>query len=55
MQYLRDTFGEPDAPKHPHIVVVDQTKAKDKDHVLEMLDTVQNKGGEGLMLRRPES
>jgi DNA ligase 1 len=55
MRYLKDTFGEPDAPKYPHIVVVDQTKAKDKVHVLEMLDDVQNKGGEGLMLRRPES
>ena len=55
MQYLRDTFGEPDAPKYSHIIVVDQTKAKNKDHVLEMLDSVHSKGGEGLMLRRPES
>jgi hypothetical protein len=28
---------------------------KNKDHVLEMLKNVEEKGGEGLMLRKPKS
>lgn len=35
--------------------VLDHTVCKDKDHVLEMLEDVIEKGGEGLMLREPGS
>jgi len=35
--------------------VVDHTSARDNDHVQEMLEEVEQKGGEGLMLRQPRS
>ncbi|KAJ3047294.1 hypothetical protein HK097_011659 [Rhizophlyctis rosea] len=40
---------------HPTIVIVDHTKCKGSDHVKELLEEVEEKGGEGLMLRKPGS
>ena len=41
--------------KEKHIAVVEHLKALDRAHVSEMLKEVEQKGGEGLMLRKPES
>lgn len=38
-----------------HVVVVEQTKAESRDHVLATLKEVESEGGEGLMLRKPGS
>lgn len=41
--------------REKHVKVLDHIKAKSRDHVLEMLKEVEESGGEGLMLRKPES
>lgn len=55
MKWLHSRYGPPDAPKYPNFVVVDQTICKDKEHMQDVLEQVQKKGGEGLMLREPKS
>lgn len=50
LAFLKSIFGEPDAPTYPNVRVVEHTKCKGKSHVLEMLEQLQNKGAEGLML-----
>lgn len=41
--------------REKHVRVVDQMKANSREHVLEMLKDIEAMGGEGLMLRKPES
>lgn len=56
MEYLKSTFNTAEVKAEiEHVVVVEQTKAESRDHVLSMLKDVEGKGGEGLMLRKPES
>ena len=55
LEYLQKTFGPGGTHAAPHIVVVEQVKATSKEHVLERLKEIENLGGEGLMLRKPES
>ena len=55
LEYLQKTFGPGGTHAAPHVVVVEQIKAKDKEHVLQQLKEVESLGGEGVMLRRPES
>ncbi|KAI5122801.1 hypothetical protein M0805_000144 [Coniferiporia weirii] len=54
--WLKSTFmrlsGE---RKERHVTVVEHLKAKSREHVLETLKEVEQLGGEGLMLRKPES
>ncbi|KAM6496364.1 hypothetical protein JOM56_009070 [Amanita muscaria] len=55
MECLRNMFGSKGTHAAPHIIVVDQIKARGKKHVLEQLKAVETLGGEGLMLRKPRS
>jgi DNA ligase 1 len=55
MEELETLFGENGTHVADHFEVVKQIKAKNKDHVLEMLKEVEELGGEGLMLRKPKS
>lgn len=55
MEELETLFGDNGTHACDHFEVVKQVKAKDKDHVLEMLKEVEELGGEGLMLRKPRS
>ncbi|KAJ3142541.1 hypothetical protein HK100_001794 [Physocladia obscura] len=43
------------ATKNSHIKIVVHEKCKNLQHVLALLKTVESKGGEGLMLREPQS
>ncbi|KAF8626423.1 hypothetical protein AX15_004885 [Amanita polypyramis BW_CC] len=54
-EYLQKTFGPGGTHAAPHVVVVEQIKAKNEEHVLQRLKEVESLGGEGVMLRRPES
>lgn len=53
--YLKKTFGPSGTHCQDHVVVVDQTETRDRQHVLDLLKDVEGKGGEGLMLREPRS
>lgn len=54
--WLKSTFMKLSGDrKEKHIAVVEHLKALDRVHVFEMLKEVEQKGGEGLMLRKPES
>jgi DNA ligase-1 len=55
MEYLQGLFGPQGTHAAPHIVIVQQVKAENKEHVLERLKEVESLGGEGVMLRKPES
>ncbi len=55
MSYLESTFGVSGTHRLEHVVVVEQTEAKDREHVLEMFKEVEDQKGEGLMLRKPGS
>jgi len=48
-------FGEGGSHASEQISVVPQEIAKDRQHVLDKLKEIENLGGEGLMLRKPES
>jgi DNA ligase-1 len=48
-------FGPGGSHRDEQVVVVAQEVARDKKHVLERLKEVESLGGEGLMLRKPES
>lgn len=48
-------FGPKGTHKAEKIVVVEQEKAKNRQHVLDKLKEVESLGGEGLMLRKPGS
>jgi len=54
-EYLQQTFGPGGPHAAPHIVVVEQVEAKNKEHVFQRLKEVENVGGEGVMLRKPQS
>ncbi|KAF8723466.1 hypothetical protein AX14_009249 [Amanita brunnescens Koide BX004] len=54
-EYLEGMFGPGGTHAAPHIVVVEQIKAEGKDHVLQRLKEIETLGGEGVMLRKPES
>lgn len=53
--FLKSLFGPGGSHTHPVIQLVEQTLAKDREHVLQELKAVETKGGEGLMLRKPQS
>ncbi|KAF8166013.1 hypothetical protein B0H34DRAFT_259419 [Crassisporium funariophilum] len=53
--FLEKTFGENGTHRAEQIVVVKHEVAKSREHVLEKLKEVEGLGGEGLMLRKPES
>ncbi|TDL17860.1 DNA ligase/mRNA capping enzyme [Rickenella mellea] len=55
MACLNHMFGPSGEHKQDHVFVLEQTEAKSRDHVLEMLKDIEAKGGEGLMLRKPKS
>ena len=38
-----------------HVILVESIKCRDNNHLLKMLNEVVSEGGEGLMLRRPQS
>ena len=50
--YLTDLVSQ---IKNSYIEVVEQTRCVDKSHMLEMLEKIESLGGEGIMLRQPES
>jgi len=52
---LQQTFGPGGPHAAPHIVVVEQVEAESKEHVLQRLKEVEDVGGEGVMLRKPQS
>jgi len=53
MSRLRDRFD--DKTKNPNVKVVEHIKCKDAQHIVTLLKEIENKGGEGLMLRKPKS
>ena len=54
--WLKSTFVKMSGErKEKHIAVVEHIKALSREHVFEMLKEVEQMGGEGLMLRKPES
>jgi DNA ligase-1 len=55
MSYLEKLFGHGGSHRDEQVVVVPQTQATDRQHVLDQLKYVESLGGEGLMLRKPES
>ncbi|EJD50726.1 DNA ligase/mRNA capping enzyme [Auricularia subglabra TFB-10046 SS5] len=55
LELLEKLFGPNGSHACEHVVIVEHTVVKDKDHVFEMLKTVESLGGEGLMLRKPQS
>lgn len=55
LAFLTKLFGEPDQPKYKNVSVVGHEKCKGRQHLMDMLDELQNKGAEGLMLREPGS
>ena len=52
---LESMFGASGTHRLDHVVVVKQTQAESRDHVMEMFKQVEDQGGEGLMLRKPGS
>jgi DNA ligase-1 len=50
---LKSMFPNPSNPSH--VEIVEQTLCKSKDQLMLMLESVQDQGGEGLMLRQPKS
>lgn len=56
LDWLKSTFMKLNGEsREKHVRVVDQMKANSREHVLEMLKDIEAMGGEGLMLRKPES
>ena len=62
IEYLHATFtkketeqGTESESKTKHVIVVEQTQAESREHVMAMLKDVESNGGEGLMLRQPGS
>lgn len=53
--FLEELFGSNGTHACEHVKVVEHVEARDRDHVLEKLKEVEEKGGEGVMLRRPRS
>jgi len=55
LEYLQQTFGPGGPHAAPHIVVVEQVEAESQENVLQRLKAVEDVGGEGVMLRKPQS
>jgi len=55
VDWLQSNFKSGAPHYQKHVVVVEQTKAESRDHVLATLKEVESEGGEGLMLRKPGS
>ncbi|KZW03370.1 DNA ligase/mRNA capping enzyme [Exidia glandulosa HHB12029] len=55
LKLLEKLFGEGGSHACDHVVIVEQTAVKDRDHIFKMLKAVEAQGGEGLMLRKPKS
>ncbi|EJC98107.1 DNA ligase/mRNA capping enzyme [Fomitiporia mediterranea MF3/22] len=56
LDWLKSNFTKLSGERrHGHINVVEHVKAKNREHVLELLKEVEKDGGEGLMLREPGS
>lgn len=55
LSFLNKTFGPGGTHVAEHIEVVQHEQARDRDHVLAKLKEIESLGGEGLMLRKPES
>jgi DNA ligase-1 len=52
---LKKLFDPSNKKKHPHMEVIEHIKCRDNDHMLEYLNEVQAKKGEGVMMRQPKS
>jgi len=55
LETLDALFGEDGSHKCSHVSIVEHVLAKSRDHVLEKLKEIEELGGEGLMLRKPQS
>ncbi|KII90494.1 hypothetical protein PLICRDRAFT_39053 [Plicaturopsis crispa FD-325 SS-3] len=55
LEYLQKTFGAGGPYASKEFVVVSHTRAESREHVLDKLREIEDLGGEGLMLRKPES
>ncbi|EAU82651.2 DNA ligase [Coprinopsis cinerea okayama7 len=55
LETLDALFGEGGSHKCSHVSIVEHVLAKSRDHVLEKLKEIEELGGEGLMLRKPQS
>lgn len=55
MEVLNSLFGPSGSHACSEVKVLEQIKAQDKDHVLSFLKDIESRGGEGIMLREPES
>jgi ATP-dependent DNA ligase len=55
MAFLETLFGPSGSHACSEVHIVEQTPAESHEHVLRMLKDIESKGGEGLMLRRPQS
>lgn len=56
LEWMKSTFMKMSGgSREKHVDVVDHIRAKNREHVLQMLRDVEALGGEGLMLRKPKS
>lgn len=55
IEKLNELFGPSGSHACSEVKVLEQIKAKDKDHVLSFLKDIESQGGEGVMLREPGS
>jgi hypothetical protein len=55
MSFLKKLFGPGGSHACKEVVLVEHEKAKSRQHVLDKLKEIETLGGEGLMLRKPES
>lgn len=55
MEFLQKTFGPSGTHESSQVEVVEQVASTGRQHVLDKLQEVETLGGEGLMLRKPES
>lgn len=55
IEEINALFGEGGSHACPEVVVVEHETAKSREHVLEKLKEIEGLGGEGLMLRKPQS
>jgi hypothetical protein len=53
--FLKKTFGPGGAYELQEVVVLDHGLAKSSQHVIDKLKEIESLGGEGRMLRKPES
>lgn len=55
IEFLKKLFGKDGSHSAEQVHVVEHEKVTSKEHVFDKLKEIEGLGGEGLMLRKPES